>query len=95
MNKEKETKQVKKQLEDGLKVDDTPMVTYKVFEDVTRKNINAIVEYAKDTRALTKKLEVNVATLEKHILMQNQMMAELRQQLAYVQTKLYSKGTSG
>ena len=65
----------------------------KVFEDVTTKNVKTILEYSKETRELTRRLEEKVVKLEGIIRNQGTEIQALRQQLAAVQTIVFSKGT--
>ena len=65
----------------------------KAFEDVTRNNVRTVIDYSKATRELVRESNKKVEHIEKLLQEQNNTIAQLRQQLAVVQGKLYSGGT--
>lgn len=65
----------------------------KVFEDVTTRNVTAVVDHSNETRKLIRELEDKIKSLENMVLNQQQLVAEMRSQLAFVQAKIYAGGT--
>ena len=65
----------------------------KAFEEVTTKNVKAILEYSKTTRAGMRELEEKIVKLEKQVIAQNEIIESIKVQLANVQTKVYREGT--
>ena len=65
----------------------------KAFEDVTRNNVRTVIDYSKATRELVRESNKKVEHIEKLLQEQNNTIAQLRQQLAVVQGKLYNGGT--
>lgn len=63
------------------------------FECTTTKNVKTILEYSRETRELTRKLEEKVIRLEGIIRNQDTDLQALRQQLATIQTIVFSRGT--
>jgi t-SNARE complex subunit (syntaxin) len=65
-----------------------------VFEETTRHNVQAVVNYSEDTRKLVKELQTQIEMLQKTVLTQNGLINGFRTQLANIQTTLYAGGTT-
>ena len=65
----------------------------KAFEEVTTRNVRTVIDYSKATRDLVRESDKKVDHVEKLLQEQNKTIAQLRQQLAVVQGKLYNGGT--
>ena len=63
------------------------------FEDVTTRNVKAILEHGNTTRKLASETNASVQQLKQEILQQNQKLQQMTQQLAVVQGKLYAGGS--
>jgi len=63
------------------------------FEEVTTRNVKAILQHSNETRILVRELEKKVVLLEGNIREQNKEIEALKKQLANVQTKVFSGGT--
>lgn len=64
-----------------------------IFEETTTRNVKAMLQHGNDTRSLVKELEAKVKKLEENIRVFQGIIDEMRQQLSFVQAKLYSGGT--
>jgi hypothetical protein len=64
------------------------------FEEVTTRNVKTTVEFTQDTRKLFRELEEKVFALQNKVVAQEALLNQFRVQLAGVQTKLFSGGTS-
>jgi len=62
-------------------------------EEVTRRNILAIAEHAKETRRMTAELLNRVDTLQNNLMSRERELGAIKKQLAYLQQKMFSKGT--
>ena len=65
----------------------------KAFEQVTTNNVRTVIDYSKTTRELVRESGKKVEHMEKLLQEQNKTIAQLRQQLAVVQGKLYANGS--
>jgi len=65
----------------------------KVFEEVTRKNVQVTIEYSKDTRRLVRELEIEIKNMRNTILSKSQEISMLKTQIAQIQGQLYQKGS--
>ena len=66
----------------------------KVFEDVTRQNVQTNIDFSNDTRKLVRELQTEVKALANNVVTQNLIIEELKKQIALLQQKLYSGGTN-
>ena len=66
----------------------------KAFEEVTTRNVLTGIEYTKETRKLFRNLEEKVDRLQNQVVAQGELLNQFRIQLAAVQTKLFSGGSS-
>jgi len=78
--------------------DKSPMVAgekelRQVFEESTTKNVKAGIDYANDTRMVVRELEAKVKMMENQIQEQNKRLDEYRNQLSFIQQKLYAGGS--
>jgi hypothetical protein len=64
------------------------------FEEVTTRNVQTTVDFTQDTRKLFRELEQKVFALQSQVVAQSELLNQFRVQLAGVQTKLFSGGTS-
>lgn len=64
------------------------------FEETTTRNVNTILEHSNETRKISRETAEKVINLENTIRSQNEVIKELRMQLAAIQAKLYLNGTS-
>lgn len=62
---------------------------YKVFEEVTTKNLNTIKDYTKDTRDLVRDLQEEVKHLKNQVAMREADVKEMRQLISQLQGQLY------
>lgn len=67
----------------------------KTFEEVTKNNVQATIDFSNETRKMFRDLEDKVKHLEKVIINQNNLIEGFRGQLANVQATLYAGGTAG
>ncbi|KYK22696.1 hypothetical protein AYK24_00280 [Thermoplasmatales archaeon SG8-52-4] len=65
----------------------------KTFEDVTKQNVQASIDFSNETRKLFRELEDKFKHLENTVLSQIQLIEGLKQQLSFVQRTLYAGGT--
>ncbi len=65
----------------------------KALEEVTTRNVTAVVAHANETREITLGVEKRINKLEEIILQQNEIIEAFRLQLSLIQGKLYSGGT--
>jgi predicted nucleic acid-binding Zn-ribbon protein len=65
----------------------------KAFEETATKNIKTVVDYSTDTRRIVRELQIKVDSQDKQIVLLNQLINDLRAQLATTQAKLYKGGT--
>ena len=63
------------------------------FEEVVNRNVNSVIEYTKKTREMVRKLEKRIEKLESVIQNKDEEILQLRNQLAAVQTIVFSGGT--
>jgi chaperonin cofactor prefoldin len=66
----------------------------KAFEETATRNIKTVVSYTTDTRVIVRELEIKVNSQDKQIASLNQIINDLRSQLATVQAEVYRGGTS-
>ena len=66
----------------------------KVFEEVTTRNVQAAINYSNDTRKIVRQLEEKMIHLENLAQAKDKEIASMRQQIAIIQGKLYSGGTT-
>ncbi len=64
------------------------------FEEVTRRNVNSMIQFSNETRDLVRTLEQNIINLQNIIMNRDNDITLLKQQLAMIQTMLFSGGTS-
>lgn len=64
------------------------------FEGVTAKNVKTVIEHSKETRELVIELAEKIQRVENNFLAIQENLNQFRIQLAGVQTKLYSGGSS-
>lgn len=65
----------------------------KAFEEVTTKNVKAILQFSTETRKMLRVLEDKAIKLEEMVRNQNTVIEELRLQLSSIQMKVYNGGT--
>ena len=65
-----------------------------IFEETTTRNVKTSVEFAQSTRKIVREMEAKVLALQAQVVSQGQLLNQFRIQLAGVQTKLFSGGTS-
>ena len=63
----------------------------KCFEEVTTNNVKAILEHSNKTRKMTLESNKLVQALEKKQVLTNSEIANLRQIISILQSKLYGK----
>jgi len=63
------------------------------FEEVTTRNVRAILQHSNETRVIARDLEKKVVLLQETIREQVKEIQALKNQLANVQTKIFSGGT--
>ena len=63
-------------------------------EEVTRRNVQAAVDYSNETRVLVRGLVERVEDLSRMLLTRDQDIALIRQQIAMMQAELYRGGTA-
>lgn len=59
-------------------------------EEVTRRNIKAVIEYSRQTRDASDNAKSEVESLKKMILQQQEQITLLKQQMSNLQIKIYS-----
>ena len=64
------------------------------FEEVTTRNVQAAINYSNETRKIVRQLEEKILHLEALAQAKDQEIAAMRQQIAIIQGKLYSGGTT-
>ena len=65
----------------------------KAFEEVTTRNVLAILEYSKETRKLVRDLEEKVLNLEQAVQERDKEVSRLKGQISILQQKLYQGGS--
>lgn len=63
------------------------------FEETTRRNVLACVEFSNETRKLVKELEDKVSNLQATIRARDDELNQLRLQLSTIQAKVFVGGT--
>lgn len=66
----------------------------KAFEGTTKRNIEAVIEYGKDTRTLVRNLEDRVNSLQNLVFSRDKEITQLRQQMGMLLTRLCAGGTT-
>lgn len=74
--------------------DHTPVEVRHAYEEVVTRNVVAIKDFTQNTRKMVRGLEDEVKSLKLQIAMQNELMEQYTTQLAGIQMKLYSGGTT-
>ena len=64
-----------------------------VFEEVTTRNVQAAINYSTETRKLVRQLEEKVLHFEKVIVGKDEVINDLRLQIARIQQQLYTGGS--
>lgn len=64
-------------------------------EDVSVRNIKAVIEHANTTRELTRKLEKSIEELKKLVIQQNAEIDILKSQIALLLIKNFNGGAIG
>jgi len=64
-------------------------------EKVQRDNIQAVIQFAQDTRKIVRELDERVITLKNMIMTQQGTIANQQKQMAALQQQIYSGGTGG
>jgi hypothetical protein len=64
-----------------------------VFEEVTTRNVKAVVQHANLTRDLVKELETKVKSLDGLVRQYDAKIELLQKQIVVLQTKLFSGGS--
>ena len=72
----------------------TPVEVRHAYEEVVTRNVVAIKDFTQTTRQMVRGLEEEVRSLKLQIAMQNELMENYTTQLAGIQMKLYSGGTT-
>ena len=62
------------------------------FEDVTTRNVQAAINYSTETRKIVRELEKKVDHFEKVIVGKDEVINDLRLQIARIQQQLYTGG---
>lgn len=65
----------------------------KAFEDTTTQNVKTIIDYSTQTRDLIREAEKSIKELKNMIVTRDSDIAELRQQVSILQSKIYLNGT--
>lgn len=65
----------------------------KALEEVTRRNVNTMIDYSKETRALLRGLQSKIELLENVVREQDKQLLAFRKMLAGVQSKVYQGGS--
>ena len=65
----------------------------KAFEEVTTRNVLAILEYSKETRKLVRDLEQKVLNFEHAVQERDKEVSRLKEQISILQQKLYQGGS--
>lgn len=65
----------------------------KAFEDTTTQNVKTIIDYSTQTRDLIRDAEKSILELKNMIATRDKDIAELRQQVSLLQSKIYRSGT--
>lgn len=64
----------------------------KHFEEVTNKNVEAMIDYCKETRKLNYNLESRVESLQNTVMAYDERIKLLTTQISMIQAKLYAGG---
>ena len=64
-----------------------------VFEEVTRRNVQAAIDFGNETRKLVRELEEKVKNLEKILLTKDETINEIKKQMSSLQQKIYMGGS--
>ena len=62
------------------------------FEEVTTRNVKAAINYSTETRKIVRELEKKVDHFEKVIVGKDEVINDLRLQIARIQQQLYTGG---
>lgn len=65
----------------------------KASEEVTRRNVQSVVQFTNDTRKMVIELRANMDAIQNKMLALNKMLDENRRQLSLLQQQFYAKGT--
>jgi len=65
----------------------------KAMEEVTRRNVESGMQFSSDTRKMVIELRTMFDALQKNVLNMKKEIAQLRQQLAFVQQRQVAGGT--
>lgn len=65
----------------------------KAFEETTRNNVNAVIEYSKTTRDIVRTLEDQINSLNGDVQDLKAQIDGIKLQLSGIQVKLFSGGT--
>ena len=66
----------------------------KASEEVTRRNVQMVVQFSKETRALVIEQQERINTLQGNLMNAMNQLNETRGQLALLQQQFYSRGTT-
>ena len=66
----------------------------KASEEVTRRNVQMVVQFSKETRALVNEQQERINTLQGNLMNAMNQLNETRGQLALLQQQFYSRGTT-
>lgn len=64
-----------------------------IFEDNTTRNVTAVVEYSKETRAIVRKFEEELLAAHNRITMLEDTIKQIKTQLVNMQIKVYAGGS--
>lgn len=65
----------------------------KAFEEVTKRNVQASIDFGNETRKMVRELEIKIQNLENLIINKDGIIKELQKQVAFLQQKMYTGGT--
>jgi hypothetical protein len=63
-------------------------------EEVTRRNVTAVIQHANETRKMVLELKLMVDTLQNNMLNLKKLHDQQRHQLALLQQQFYQRGTT-
>ena len=62
------------------------------FEETTKRNVNAVIAYSKETRKIARDQDTIIKGLQNQVNSQNELIEQFKKQMTSIQMKLYTKG---
>ncbi|MBI2046233.1 MAG: hypothetical protein HYT28_02340 [Parcubacteria group bacterium] len=66
----------------------------KALEEVQTRNITTIIKFVEDSRQMTLAQQIKIDSLNAQVVAQSELLNQFRVQLAHLQTKVFSGGST-